>query len=451
MVSTGPPDGPAPGTVTVSTRVARALRDDLLTATADPRPRPRERPRGQDWLPAIVVALAVPMAFLVASAVNQYAVGYGLGTRFGLVLAGTQTAALFAAVWRPAPAWWASTIAMLVAAGAATGDGGTALPWTESGLALQAGVSFVVALRVRPRAAFSMLVIAAGAGAVCGVVVTGHVADVVPGIAALTIAVVLGAALRGRRVARGQLVVQERVAAGERARRTLLEERQRIARELHDVVAHHMSVISIQAQVAPHLVEHPTDELRENLIGIRGNAIAALTELRHVLGVLRSDELVSDAARHTPQPTLDRLDELLDNVRTAGLRVETTTMGRRRALSPGVGLSAFRIVQEALSNAMRHAPGADVVVEIGYRASGVTVRVVNTVPGRPAAPLIATGARTGTGTGTSTGVGMGLLGMRERAAMLGGELATGPTPEGGWEVTALLPTGQPAEPVEDAL
>jgi len=449
MLPTGPHDGPTRRTVTVSTKVARALREDLLTATAEPLPRPARRPRGLDWLPAIVVALAVPMAFLVAAAVNQYAVGYGLGTRLGLVLAGIQTIALIVAVSRPAPAWWASTIAMLVAAGAATGDGGASLPWTESGLALQAGVSFVVAQRVRPRGAFTMLVIAAGAGVACGAGVTNDVDGVVPGVAALTIAVVLGAALRGRRVARGELVVQERVAAGERARRTLLEERHRIARELHDVVAHHMSVISIQAQVAPHLVEHPTDELRENLIGIRGNAIAALTELRHVLGVLRSDEAVSDAVRHTPQPTLDRLDELLDNVRTAGLSVETTTVGRRRALSPGVGLSAFRIVQEALSNAMRHAPGADVVVEIGYRAGGVTVRVVNAAPVRPAAAP--PGSTTGSRTGTHSGVGMGLLGMRERAAMLGGELATGATPQGGWEVTALLPTGQQAEPVEDAL
>lgn len=108
-------------------------------------------------------------------------------------------------------------------------------------------------------------------------------------ISLVTVVVILGSALRGRREARAQLVEQTTLTAEERTRRTLLEERSRIARELHDVVAHHMSVISIQAQVAPHLVENPPDELRENLAGIRQNALEALIELRRVLGVLRSE------------------------------------------------------------------------------------------------------------------------------------------------------------------
>jgi signal transduction histidine kinase len=245
------------------------------------------------------------------------------------------------------------------------------------------------------------------------------------------IATVTGAALRGRRVARARLVEQQELTADERARRTVLETRNRIARELHDVVAHHMSVISIQAQVAPHLVENPPPELTENLAGIRENAVEALTELRRILGVLRSEDAEADGLRHSPQPTLDRLEELIGNVRGAGLAVTVETAGEPRPLSPGVELSAFRIIQEALSNVLRHAPGARVRVGIGYLPAALAIRVANTEPTRPAPP--------------AHGPGHGLLGMRERTAMLGGELVAGPAPGGGFEVTAILPAA-PAPP-----
>jgi signal transduction histidine kinase len=290
---------------------------------------------------------------------------------------------------------------------------------------------FLLALQARPRIAAETLTISVVAGLACGAAGPWRPSnDVRLAVAVLVIAVVVGAALRGIGVTRTQLVVQEELTAEERSRRTLLEERNRIARELHDVVAHHMSVISIQAQVAPHLVDNPSDELRENLAGIRENAVDALTELRRVLGVLRSEDPLPQAARHAPQPTLDRVDELIDNARGAGLAVTAETTGEPHPLSPGVELSAFRIVQEALSNAMRHAPGAMVRVEIGRRPSGVTVRVTNTPPDRAAPP--------------SVDAGHGLLGMRERTAMLGGELATGATPDGGYEVTAVLPAQPPA-------
>ncbi|MGW2990680.1 sensor histidine kinase, partial [Streptomyces sp. NPDC001193] len=211
----------------------------------------------------------------------------------------------------------------------------------------------------------------------------------------------------------------------ERARRTLLEERSRIARELHDVVAHHMSVISIQAQVAPYLVENPSEELKENLAGIRGNALEALTELRRVLGVLRSEQPDDPANPHHPQPTLAELDGLVDNVRSAGLAVTTELAGVRRPLAPGVELTAYRIVQEALSNCLRHAPGSRVEVGIAYGPRELHLCIANSAPTRPAPP--------------SHGAGHGLLGMRERAGMLGGELAAGPRPGGGYEVSAVLP------------
>ncbi|MFB6704595.1 sensor histidine kinase [Streptomyces sp. NPDC056333] len=396
------------------------------------------------WRPVFGMMLVFCAMALAVVQVNALApVDGGAVPGYAVLLGIAQAAALVVAMSRPVSAWWASTVLMVVTA-RITEPGSSPdapFPWTVSGLLLQCGVLFLLALRVRPRRSAGALVITLLAVLSCTVATTrAHHYALDRGIPVLIAAVLIGASLRGLRVARTQLVVQEELTAGERARRTLLEERNRIARELHDVVAHHMSVISIQAQVAPHLVENPSDELRENLTGIRQNAVEALTELRHVLGVLRSEDALSKGAGHAPQPTLDRLDELLANVRGAGLVVTTATTGTPRPLPPSVELSAFRIVQEALSNAMRHAPGAQVRVETTHGAAGLTVRITNTAPDGPAAP--------------SRGMGHGLLGMRERAAMLGGELVTGGTPDGGYEVTAILPVSAPdpaALPAEDTL
>ncbi|MFE3325212.1 sensor histidine kinase [Streptomyces sp. NPDC059176] len=412
----------------------RVLRDDLWTLARDPLPR-----RGWlGWLPHVHLVLLALLMLLLN--MNDLA-DSGPTPPVVSLLAVLQTAAPIVSLFRPAPAWWLSTLALfLVPLFRWNVDPDAHWPWTFGGIVLHTLVLLLLSLRVRPLAA-----------------VTGLLATVLPGLFHLAApppeyngvltewglisfssAVVIGTSLRTRRVAQERLLEQQVLTAEERARRTLLEERNRIARELHDVVAHHMSVISIQAQVAPHLVENPSDELRENLAGIRENAVEALTELRRVLGVLRSEDALADGVRHAPQPTLDRLDELVGNVRGAGLAISTETTGERRPLSPGVELSAFRIVQEALSNAMRHAPGARVRVELGHRPDGLTLRVTNT------APLSAPPA--------SPGAGHGLLGMRERVAMLGGDLITGPTPDGGWDVTALLPAAgpkPPARPTED--
>ncbi|QXE37778.1 sensor histidine kinase [Streptomyces sp. GMY02] len=435
----GNPEEPPrwPGRLAAAVRaVPRALREDLWTSAAEP-PRRLGRSRLLDWWPAFMVPLVLFSVFLLVSSVDQYSRDYRMSSLLALLLAAVQSAALVAAPFRPVAAWWASTgalVGLALFADPLTARATTLYPWTGAGITLEAWVLFLVALRSRPRVAAEVLVISV----LAGLLRTGHLNRTV--VLLFVIAVVLGAALRGRQVARTELVAQEEITAEERARRTLLEERHRIARELHDVVAHHMAVISIQAQAAPHLAENPSQELRENLAGIRENAVGALTELRRVLGVLRSEDALgsgdslADGVRHAPQPTLDRLDELLGNVRGAGVGVTRRTTGEPRPLPPGVELSAFRIVQEALSNAMRHAPGAEVRVETAYHRSGVTVRVTNTAPAGTAPP--------------SPGTGHGLLGMRERVAMLGGELATGATPEGGWEVTATLPTTPlgPAEP-----
>ncbi|WP_374211313.1 sensor histidine kinase [Streptomyces sp. A 4/2] len=410
-------------------RLPRTLREDLWTAPVDPLP-PAGTPGWAAWRPVFVMLLlfgAVPVAvFHVQDMVPHDGVS-GIPA-YTVLLALLQGAALVAGVYRPLTAWWAMTAltAVVLRVGEPVVGPDLLFPWSPTGMALQGGALFLLALRVHPRRSAEALAITLLTGLVCSAFTTQvHNYDTPRAIPVLLATVVVGASLRGLRVARSEVVTQAGLTAEERARRTLLEERNRIARELHDVVAHHMSVISIQAQVARHLVEDPSDELTENLAGIRENAVDALNELRRVLGVLRSEDASSEGLRHAPQPTLGRLDELIGKVRGAGLTVVSETTGGRRPLPPGVELTVFRIVQEALSNVLRHAPDATARVEIGYRSAGVTVRVANTAPGGTPVP--------------GRGMGHGLLGMRERAAMLGGDFANGPTPGGGYEVVAVLP------------
>jgi len=377
------------------------------------------------------VLARLPHVLVLAFSLIMILVASGHDDPTYLPLAVGQAVAVVLATVRPVLGWWVSLAVMV--AGSRSGlpvppdvfprPVGTPFSWSDVAGALQALLFLLVALRVRPRVLAEIAVITVLVALAClvGEPWAHHTGEATVWLITVMVAGVLGATLRGLRVARSRLVVQEELTAEERERRTVLETRNLIARELHDVVAHHMSVISIQAQVAPHLVDNPPQELKDTLDGIRENAVEALAELRRVLGVLRSPAGPDDA----PQPTLDAVDELIAKVRAAGLDVTLTTTGERRPLPPGIELSAYRILQEALSNAMRHAPGATVRAEIAYLPGSLALTVRNTAPRRPAPP--------------STGAGLGLLGMRERAAMLGGELVTGPVPGGGYEVAAVLP------------
>jgi signal transduction histidine kinase len=275
---------------------------------------------------------------------------------------------------------------------------------------------YAVAVRCR-----TWVVIGTGVVSVLGALVVDR--ETVPvAFVVVAIPLVAGVIVRARRGAREQLEVAERRHVGERA---LLEERQRIARELHDVVAHHMSVIAIQAEAAPYKTADPPRELIESFGEIRASALSGLNELRRVLGVLRSD--LPDIA---PQPGLDELDGLIESARVGGVTVTTTVTGTARPLPEGVDLSAYRIVQEALSNAVRHAPGSAVRVRLYYGEAVLVIEVRNN------AYVAATGdqrAKAGLGSGH------GIIGMRERAAMLGGHLEAGPTGDDEFLVTAALP------------
>jgi signal transduction histidine kinase len=285
---------------------------------------------------------------------------------------------------------------------------------------------YAVAVRGRPR-----IIVAAAAVTVAGATFID------PGLTATAVflsaaPILLGAVVRQRRSGERQLEEQERRHSGERA---LLEERQRIARELHDVVAHHMSVIAIQAEAAPYKTADPPPELVESFVDIRASALAGLSELRRVLGVLRT------GGRDTaPQPGLSELDALLDSARSGGVSVTVTSSGNPVPLPDGVDLSAYRIVQEALSNAMRHAPGSHVELRLAYRPDALALEICNDAALRAVPVLVSSGDRSAAGGG-----GHGLVGMRERTTMLGGSLAAGPTADGGFRVAAVLPMSPPEE------
>jgi signal transduction histidine kinase len=280
------------------------------------------------------------------------------------------------------------------------------------------------------------VVISAGAVTVLGAVfLEGQNFTTVLFIAAIPVAT--GLIVRTRRGGREQLEVQERRYEGERA---LLQERQRIARELHDVVAHHMSVIAIQAEAAPYKTADPPPELVESFAEIRASALSGLSELRCVLGVLRSD-----TPEIAPQPGLDDLAGLLESANSGGVTVSSSVTGTPRPVPDGVNLSAYRIVQEALSNAMRHAPGSAVRVKLYYGDAALVIEVRN--DGLPPNGQAGVAGETA-GSEFSNGSGHGIIGMRERATMLGGYLQAGPTGKGEFLVTAALPLGE-GEP-EDA-
>ncbi|SFQ09564.1 MULTISPECIES: sensor histidine kinase [Actinomadura] len=407
------------------------LRDVLLAAAltgrADPAPLNRPWPLLLRWtryigvgrLPYGIVTNLVGLALTVGLIAGTVSLLTTETLRRGIIVSdGTKlfiaiavTAPLALRDRHPLGAWRLSFLAMALI----NVDGWLTVPYVPAGTFVAIVCVYTVAVRCSRDITLGVGIISF-AGVWLKDPETGPAASVL-----LLLPLTIGYAVRVRQTARRELAEQERRHLDAEA---VLTERQRIARELHDVVAHHMSMIAIQAEAAPYKVEAVPDETRRDLAEIRATALDALTELRRILGVLRAE----DGAETAPQPSLERIDELVANARGAGLRVETRFSGDLGGLPPGVGLTAYRILQEALSNAMRHAPGSRVDVEVSRDDGLVWLGVVNGPPGDgqdAGSPL--------------PGGGHGLVGMRERAAALGGELTARPTPEGGFAVTATLP------------
>jgi signal transduction histidine kinase len=212
-------------------------------------------------------------------------------------------------------------------------------------------------------------------------------------------------------------------------------ERARIARELHDVVAHHVSLIAVQAEAAASLLPGRPDQARSAVDIIGDTARQALTELRRLLGVLRGP---AERLETAPSASLGELGEVLDQVRGAGLPVDFEVVGTPGPLSPGVDLTAYRIVQEALTNTIRHARATQAAVTLRYEPGYITVSVTDSGR-RPDGPPAARAGVIAPPGPLLTGSGLGLAGIAERVASCGGNLSVGPTEADGFAVTARLP------------
>jgi signal transduction histidine kinase len=251
-------------------------------------------------------------------------------------------------------------------------------------------------------------------------VVWGFADDVLPPmLLSLAVATAAGLYMGVRRASAAERAEHEREQEMLVAERTAAEERVRIARELHDVVAHTLSLIVVQSEVLATRTDD--DELRSGAAGVAELGRAAMGELHRTLDLLRGQD---EPAERGPQPVLDDLEQLLQQTREAGLAAELTVAGKARPLAAGVEVSAYRIVQEALTNVRRHADAARVEVRVRYGVEALEVSIEDDGQGEVAA---------------IDEEGHGLRGMRERAAMLGGALSAGPLDRGGYRVSAILP------------
>jgi signal transduction histidine kinase len=252
-------------------------------------------------------------------------------------------------------------------------------------------------------------------------------AGFLPQASLLVALLLLGEAVRSRRAWLAE--VRERLARAEAEREReashrVEQERLRIARELHDVMAHTIAVITVQAGVAADVLSDAPDEARRALGTIRAAGREAMAELRATVGVLRDGD--GQAAPRAPAPGLGQLDGLLETASHAGLRVETVVAGEPRPLPPAVDLTAYRILQESLTNVARHAQATSATVAIRYEPDGIVIEVCDDGRGASGAPVPGEG-------------GHGLEGMAERAAAVGGRLEAGPRPAGGFRVWSSLP------------
>ncbi|MFF7726526.1 sensor histidine kinase [Streptomyces sp. NPDC008001] len=245
---------------------------------------------------------------------------------------------------------------------------------------------------------------------------------------------VLGDSMRTRRAYWAQL--EERAAQLEKdreqqARMAVTAERARIARELHDVVAHNVSVMVVQADGAAYVLDSSPDQAKQALETISGTGRQALAEMRRLLGVLRTEEGGAEGGEYVPQPDVEQIGDLVEQVRGAGLPVEYEVEGAPRPLPSGVELTAYRIVQEALTNTRKHGgPEAGASVRLTYFDDGLGLLVEDDGRGAQHELYEAGGA---------DGKGHGLIGMRERVGMVGGTLDAGPRPGGGFRISVLLP------------
>jgi signal transduction histidine kinase len=358
--------------------------------------------------------VTVTLALLVWAAAEAllYASDVPLGVRL-----------LFVAAWtlpllavRRAPAAVLAVLVVTLGAWAVLSDGTNEAMAPFPSLLVTA---FCVGLRVRDQVRSAALAVVPVL-AMWGVISQGYYADDPAPTGLVILVFFLGGAWgAGRLVLARALQVEREVGAA--ARTAVADERSRIARELHDVVAHSLSIVSVQASAAQALLTRDPARAAEHLEAVRSSAREGLEEMRRLVGVLREDE-----PTYAPQPSLDRLGELVADARAAGLPVELDVPEPAPPLPAGLDLAAYRIVQEALTNVRRHAGQVATEVRVRREDDGLALEVVN-APGAPGQD--------------ASGAGRGLVGMQERVRMYGGQLHVGPEAGGGWAVRARLPVG----------
>ena len=397
------------------------------------------------WMRRLPYVIVLGFAAILVPVTAQVLGGdYGVNDGFSGALGFAQAAPLLLAVSRPLTAWWIVFVADVIGAIVLLGhDDGRPSPFTAMVIVGYVVLCLALSLREPRRTVIGVWAVTVAASLLLGALRAPDSQDTSVLMIVLSgAALLLGTLIRERGETRRRLVEQETISETERARRTLLEERARIARELHDVVAHHMTVISVQADSAPYRLSGVSDDIRREFESIAVGARDSLGEMRRLLEVLRSEDARDERA---PQPGLDKLRQLVEATRRGGVPVELSLPKavlekdeeEWPKLSPAVDLSAYRIVQEALSNVVRHAPGAPTQVSLSTDGRHLTVLVVNGPAAKPVSGL------------ESSGTGHGLVGMGERVRLVGGTLDVGPLPDGGFRVAARLPVAEPASSAKE--
>lgn len=365
-------------------------------------------------LAIVIIAVSVPLAATV------YGVHLLAAFATSLALAG----ALPLAVRLPWIAAGFAIAGLVTFALLAAASDGAPWPWPVTTIIGQGALLIVLGLMRPWWVGLSVWLAAVVVTTPFGFVDAGAAANVVTAAAVTALALAVALLIAQRRLIGVELFREREYSASEQQRRVLVEERNRIARELHDVVAHGLSIIHVQATSAPYRVEGLSEGARTEFAEIAASARTAMTEMRQLLGVLRSSEAAAETA---PQPGLREVPALVASVERAGVPT-TLELGGNLPAAGLTATSAYRIVQEALSNVVRHAPGAATHVSIETLAGDLVVCVENEASADVPEP-------------DTTGGGHGLVGIGERAALLGGRVEYGPRPGGGYRVLATLPLG----------
>ncbi|KZE90610.1 sensor histidine kinase [Microbacterium sp. TNHR37B] len=406
-------------------------------------PRKRRADRRTVWLSLLALAAVALFSVLVP----LQAVFSGTVLPAAMILGAALCAAPLVAVSRPRTAVVAFCVAAFALPWSASPDRDPSWPWPWSVAATLAFVLMLLVLTIRHDWRWGVLTWSvSNAGALVlvwifpdAVSVGAATANLIVTASVTAAALLVGVLIAARIRVGAELVRSRELTAQEQARRELVEERSRVARELHDVVAHSLSVIQVQASTARYRLPELPEPVASEFDDIAATARTSLAEMRHLLGVLRTEE---DTAALSPVPRLSDIPALVDGVRRTGVRVSLTMEGVSEMVPSGVEVTGFRIVQEALSNAVRHAPGSAIEVSLRRGDDALAVRVHDSGSTEPRRDSPSPAVHAADPRRTA---GHGLRGMHERVALLDGTLSAAADPAGGWTVAAVLPLARAAE------